>query len=167
MSQTNIPTVSDFDKSAEEDARLENAQLIDDLKRQLQKAETTSEQHQKQIANLQLRLDETLDDHGKLEEQGHEKDDKIQALRSEVREATRQRRELEASLETERNTMIREKEQQASREEELQSTIQRLNETMRQKEMRMQVEGERPNLSRSCKISPFSNRNVRCEAIGL
>ncbi len=93
-----------------------------------------------------------MDVHGTLEEQAHDKESKIQALQAESREAARQKREIEASLETDRAMMIREKEHQAGREEELQSTIQRLNESIRQKEMRMQVEGERPNLSRSCKL---------------
>lgn len=140
---------------SEEEARAQNAALIEDLKQQLQKAETASEQYQKQLGVLQMRLDEAVSEQGKLEDQAHEKDSKIDSLNGEVRDHVRQIRDLEQAHEQERNAMLQEKEQQASREEEMQATIQRLKESLSQKDMRINAEGDK-NISRSCKNSLFS-----------
>lgn len=144
---SSVPRVTN--DPSEEDARAQNAALIEELKEQLQKAETASEQYRKQLGVLQMRLDEAISEQGKLEDQVHEKDSKIEALNSEIREHARQIRDLEQAHETERNAMLQDKEQQASREEELQATIQRLKESLAQKD-RINAEGER-NMSRSCK----------------
>lgn len=138
---------------AEDDARAENAALIEELKQQLQKAESVSEEYQKQLGVLQMRLDEAVLEQGKLEEQAHEKENKIESLYSEVRDHARQIRDLEQGYETERAAMAKEKELQTSREEELQLSIQRLKETIAQKDLRVNVENDR-NLSRSRKIHP-------------
>ncbi|OJJ50582.1 hypothetical protein ASPZODRAFT_126472 [Penicilliopsis zonata CBS 506.65] len=154
LSMSNVPKITD-DASEEEEARAQNAALIADLKEQLQKAETASEQYRKQLGVLQMRLDEAVSEQGKLEDQAHEKDSKIEALNSEIREHVRQIRDLEQTHEMERNAMLQEKEQQASREEEMQATVQRLKESLAQKEMRIVADGER-NVSRS---SSFRNRS--------
>lgn len=135
---------------SEEEARAQNAALIEDLKEQLQKAETASEQYRKQLGVLQMRLDEAVTEQAKLEDQGHEKDSKIEALNGEIREHVRQIRDLEQAHELERNAMLQEKEQQASREEEMQATIQRLKEAVAQKDMRISADSDK-NVSRSCK----------------
>ncbi|KAI9370888.1 hypothetical protein BJX61DRAFT_63877 [Aspergillus egyptiacus] len=152
LSMSSVPKVA-ADPS-EEEARAQNAALIEDLKAQLQKAETASEQYQKQLGVLQLRLDEAVSEQAKLEDQGHEKDSRIEALNGEIREHVRQIRDLEQAHELERNAMLQEKEQQASREEEMQATIQRLKEAVAQKDMRINAESDK-NVSRS---SSFRNR---------
>lgn len=139
---------------SEEEARAQNAALIEDLKEQLQKAETASEQYRKQLGVLQMRLDEAVSEQSKLEDQGHERDSKIEALNGEIRDHVRQIRDLEQAHELERNAMLQEKEQQASREEEMQATIQRLKETVSQKDMRIGADGDK-NVSRSCKNPSF------------
>lgn len=136
---------------SEEEARAQNAALIEELREQLQKAETASEQYQKQLGVLQMRLDEAISEQGRLEDQAHERDTKIEALNSEVREQARKIRDLEQTHELERNAMLKEKEEQSNREEELQATIQRLKDSVAQKSMPVNAEGER-QVSRSCMI---------------
>lgn len=148
LSMSSVPKV-DNDPS-EEEARAQNAALIDDLKEQLQKAEIASEQYRKQLGVLQMRLDETVSDHGKLEDHSHERESKIEALNGEIREHVRQIRDLEQSHDMERNSMLQEKEQQISREEEMQATIQRLKDSVSQKDMRFNADNDK-NMSRSCK----------------
>lgn len=140
---------------SEEEARAQNAALIEDLKEQLQKAETASEQYRKQLGVLQMKLDEAVSEQGKLEDQSHERESKIEALNGEIREHVRQIRDLEQSHEMERNAMLQEKEQQASREEEMQATIQRLKESLAQKDMKINAESGK-DVSRS---SSFRNRS--------
>ncbi|PGH06821.1 hypothetical protein AJ80_08094 [Polytolypa hystricis UAMH7299] len=152
LSMSSVPKT--FTNPSDDDARAENAALIEELKEQVQKAESVSDQFRKQLGVLQLRLDEAVAEQGRLEEQAHEKDSSHSALQGEVRELSRQIRDLEQAHETERAAAAKDKEQQATREEELQSTIQRLKETIAQKDLRMNVEGDR-NLSRS---PSFRNR---------
>lgn len=150
---SNVPRISN--DPSEEEARAQNASLIEELREQLQKAETASEQYQKQLGVLQMRLDESVAEQGKLEDQAHERDNKIDTLSGEIREQARQIRDLEQSHELERNAMLQEKEQQTSREEELQATIQRLKESVAQKD-RITADGDRHQVSRS---SSFRNRS--------
>ncbi|KAF3392829.1 hypothetical protein F1880_008749 [Penicillium rolfsii] len=153
LSMSNVPRINS--DPSDEEARAQNAALIEDLRAQLQKAETASEQYQKQLGVLQMRLDEAISEQGKLEDQAHEKDTRLEALNSEIRDQARQIRDLEQNHELERNAMLQEKEQQTSREEELQATIQRLKDSVAQKSMPVNVEGER-QISRS---SSFRNRS--------
>ncbi|KAL2872550.1 uncharacterized protein BJX67DRAFT_12297 [Aspergillus lucknowensis] len=152
LSMSSVPKIA-ADPS-EEEARAQNAALIEDLKEQLQKAETASEQYQKQLGVLQMRLDEAISEQAKLEDQSHERDTKIETLNGEIREHVRQIRDLEQAHELERNAMLQEKEQQTSREEEMQATIQRLKEAVAQKDIRISAENDK-NVSRS---SSFRNR---------
>ncbi|KAJ5920097.1 hypothetical protein N7516_010955 [Penicillium verrucosum] len=153
LSMSNVPRVSN--DPSEEEARAQNAALIEELRAQLQKAENASEQYQKQLGVLQMRLDEAISEQTKLEDQAHERDSRIEALNSDIRDQGRQIRDLEQNHESERNAMLQEKEQQISREEEMQATIQRLKDSMAQKE-RMNAEGDRSQVSRS---SSFRNRS--------
>ncbi|KAB8079087.1 hypothetical protein BDV29DRAFT_165383 [Aspergillus leporis] len=152
LSTSSVPKVNR--DPSEEEARAQNAALIEELKEQLQKAETASEQYQKQLGVLQMRLDEAISEQGKLEDQAHEKDSKLEALNGEIREHVRQIRDLEQAHELERNAMLQEKEQQASREEEMQATIQRLKDSLTQKD-RINSDTDK-NVSRS---SSFRNRS--------
>lgn len=150
LSMSSVPRIS---APADEDARAQNAALIEELREQLQKAETASEQYRKQLGVLQMRLDEAVSEQGKLEDQGHEKDSKMEALNSEIRDHVRQIRDLEQSHEMERNAMLQEKEQQASHEEEMQATIQRLKDSLSQKDMKI-ADSDRSNISRSRMFCP-------------
>lgn len=142
---SNVPRISN--DPSEEEARAQNAALIDELKEQLQKAETASEQYQKQLGVLQMRLDDAISEQGKLEDRAHERDTRIETLNGEIRDQVRKIRDMEQNHEQERNAMLQEKEQQASREEEMQATIQRLKDSLAQKDMRINNEG---HISRSC-----------------
>jgi hypothetical protein len=82
---------------------------------------------------LQSRLEESLKEQAKLEERAHENDEHIEALRNEKREAARQIREMEAIYEAERSSMMKEKEDMSNREEEMQAIINRLKETLNQR----------------------------------
>ncbi|KAJ5151246.1 uncharacterized protein N7482_010498 [Penicillium canariense] len=152
LSMSNVPRINN--DPSEEEARAQNAALIEELREQLQKAETASEQYQKQLGVLQMRLDEAVSEQGKLEDQAHEKDTRLERLDGEIRDQARQIRDLEQNHELERNAMLQEKEQQTSREEELQATIQRLKDSVAQKSIPMNAESER-QISRS---SSFRNR---------
>ncbi|OTA95086.1 hypothetical protein M434DRAFT_70027 [Hypoxylon sp. CO27-5] len=120
-------------KVGDADARAETVLLIEDLKERLQKADAASEQHRKQAEVLQTRLDDALKEQAKLEERVHESEEQIEVLRNEKRETARQMREMEAIYEAERSSMMKEKEEMANREEEMQAVINRLKETLNQR----------------------------------
>ena len=128
------------DAGVEDDARAENVQLVAELKEQLQKAELASEQYQKQLEVLHLRLDEVLTDQTRLEEQIHQRETEVQVLQANAKDFARQKREMEHFHEAEKTLILKERKQQASMEEELQSVIRRLNETIRQREIRSHVD---------------------------
>ncbi len=82
---------------------------------------------------LQSRLDETLQEHGKLEDKLHENEERVEALENEKRDALRQRREMESIYEAERSSMNKEREEMSNREEEMQAVIQRLKDSLNSK----------------------------------
>lgn len=149
LSTSSVPKMSAND-SSDEEARAQMAALIDDLKEQLHKAETTSQQYQKQLDVLQIRLDEAVAEQAKLEEQIHEKDSKIEALNEQIREHPRIIREMQQAHDQELNALLKEKEQHVIKEEELQFTIQRLKESLAQREARAASDADK-NVSRSCR----------------
>ncbi|KAJ5591531.1 uncharacterized protein N7459_001900 [Penicillium hispanicum] len=153
LSMSSMPRLSS--EPSEEEARAQNAALVEDLRAQLQKAETVCEQFQKQLGVMQMRLDEAINEQGKLEDQAHERETQIETLSSEIRNQARMIRDLEQNQEMERNAMLQEKEQQNSREEDLQATIQRLKDSVAQKDLRINAESDRHQVSRS---SSFRNR---------
>ncbi|KIW05524.1 uncharacterized protein PV09_03405 [Verruconis gallopava] len=120
--------------SADEDARMESSALIDDLKDKLQRAEQAAEDYKKQVEVLQSRLDEAIQEQGKLEDRLHEEEERVEGLENERREVLRQKREIETIYETERAAAMKEREATQAREEELQSIIQRLKESLSQKD---------------------------------
>ena len=142
-------------ENQDDDTRAEAASVISDLKEQVQKAETVSEQYRKQLGVLQMRLDDAISEQGKSEDQAHEKDRIIASQQEEVRQLSRRLREMEQAHETELASVLKDKEHLVNKEEDLQDVIQRLKETIAQKDPRMNVDGER-NLSRSCKFFFFS-----------
>lgn len=150
LSQTASNTSQD---GADEDAREETAALIHELKERLQKAETASEEYQKQIEVLGSRLDEAVKDQARLEERVHEEEERVEGLENEKRESIRQHRELEAIYEAERAASMKEKEEAQSNEDALQDTIQRLKEAVAMKDLRSEGGEDAPRLSRTCKAS--------------
>ncbi|KKY24350.1 putative m serotype precursor [Phaeomoniella chlamydospora] len=120
---------------SEDDLRAETAQLVEDLKAQLQRAEAASDQYRKQLDLLQSRLDETTHEHLALEEKLHEQDGKIESLKLEVKAHIKEKRDIEQSIEAERAMMAKDKEQHNAKEEALQAIIQRLNEGLKQREV--------------------------------
>lgn len=128
-----LASANNANVEAEEAARAETVALLDDLKERLVKAEGASEQYRKQAEILQSKLDEATQEQAKLEEKVHESEEQIEALRNEKREATRQIREMEAIYEAERSSMAKEKEDMANREEEMQTVIQRLKDSLSQR----------------------------------
>ncbi|KEQ71710.1 hypothetical protein M436DRAFT_9078, partial [Aureobasidium namibiae CBS 147.97] len=145
-------------KSAMADAKAEAAAVIDDLRERLQKAEVAAEEAQKQHAIAQARLDESSKEHNNIEESMHEQEERLEQLEIEKKESIRQRREFEAIYEAERAQSMKEKEELQVREEELRDTIQRLKETMAQKEMRGEDE-RRQSISRASSFRSNASPN--------
>ena len=134
--------------TADDDAREEAAAALQDLKERLEKAETESEERQRQIEVLNARLDDSLKEQTKLEERAHEEEEKVEALENEKRELNRKQRELEGIYEAERAQAMKDKDEFHTKEEELLETIQRLKEALANKDMRTS-EGEE-GVSRTC-----------------
>jgi hypothetical protein len=156
LSVSSVPKITGSDASSfDDEARAQNAALIDELKEQLQKAETASEQYQKQLGVLQSRLDDAITEQQKLEDQVHERNSNVEAMNAQIRDHARQLRDMEQAHEQERKAMLQDKEQQASREEELQSTVQRLKESIAQKDIRVNTDSDKSNISRSCMKPPI------------
>ncbi|KAF3760626.1 hypothetical protein M406DRAFT_217692, partial [Cryphonectria parasitica EP155] len=147
-----VPSTSGSSVEEEEAARAEKLAMLDDLKDRLGKAEISSEEYRKQAEVLQARFDEVTKEQVKYEEKCHELEEQSEALQNEKREATRKIREMEAIYEAERSAMVKEKEDMANREEELQMVIARLKDSLNQQ--KMAGEDEQPRPSRS--VNPAS-----------
>lgn len=143
----------------DDDVRAETAALIQELKDRLQKAETVSEEYQKQVEVLQSRLDDALHEQAKLEERVHEEEERVEALQNEQKEMVRRHRELEGIYEAERAGSMKEKEEAQAREDELHDIIQRLKETLAQRDLRPGSD-EEGRMSRTCKSPGFGYRRV-------
>lgn len=144
-SSLSIPT-----SEAEEVVRAEAAAIVEDLKARLEKADAASEQYRKQTDVLQSRLDDALKEQAKLEERCHESEEQIEALRNEKRESARQMREMETIYEAEKSKILKEKEDMANKEEEMQAVINRLKDTLNQRNNE-----EDGRSSRHCKFYAF------------
>jgi chromosome segregation ATPase len=132
----------------EEAIRAETVAIIDDLKDRLAQAESACETYKRQAEVLQSKLDDALKEQAKMEEKVHESEEQIEALTNEKREAARQMREMENIYEAERSAMMKEKEEMANREEEMQSVIQRLKDSLAQRNL----DEDRP--TRQCRFLP-------------
>jgi hypothetical protein len=85
-----------------------------------------------------------------LEDSVHENSERIEELENAKKESVRARRELEHIYESERAATMKEKEETATREEEMRNAMQRMKETLAQREMRAGLDDERrPMVSRS------------------
>ena len=125
------------DEPSDDDARAEQVTLMEELRNRVQKAETASEEYQKQLNLLQARLDESQQSHGLLEDQLHEQRVQVEELESEKIQAGRQKRDIERLFDEERNAMLRDHDLQKQKEEDLESTIARLKENLLQKEQEL------------------------------
>ncbi|VUC28571.1 unnamed protein product [Clonostachys rosea] len=119
--------------TAASDARAEAAAAVEDLQQRLEKEEKLSEQYKKQLEVLQSKFDDATREAAKLEEKVHENEEHIESLQNEKREATRQIREMESIYEAERSSILKEKEEMGNREEEMQTVIQRLKDSLAQR----------------------------------
>lgn len=132
-----------------EDLRAEHAQLVEDLRLQVQRAETASDHYQKELEILQQRLHEVVGERDTLEDQISQSHTDVQAVHQEAKDLKRKKSQLEHAHEAEKAMMLKEREEQANKEQELQGIIQRLNETIRQKGLLAHVDADHSALSRS------------------
>ncbi|EGX93299.1 M protein, serotype 2.1 precursor, putative [Cordyceps militaris CM01] len=119
--------------AAESDAHAEATAAAEDLQQRLEKEEKQSELFSKQIDVLQTKLDDAVKESATLEEKVHEYEEQLEAFTNEKREATRQIREMETIYEAERSSMLKEKEDMANKEEQMQTIIQRLKDSLAQR----------------------------------
>lgn len=124
------------DEASEDDARAEHVSLMEELRSRVQKAETASEEYQRQLNLLQARLDESQQEQGQLEDRLHQSNSKIEELESDRVQIARQKREMQDLYGTERTSMLKDKAEQKTREDELISANQRLKESLAQRETR-------------------------------
>lgn len=131
------------DGASDDDARAEHVSLMDELRSRVQKAETASEDYQRQLNLLQARLDESQQEQSQLEDQLHRSNSSIEELESDRAQSARQRREMQDLYETERTSMLKDKAEQKRREDELTSANQRMKESLAQRETRNNGEDSR------------------------
>ena len=143
--QTSFLSTNSGDDQGDEEARAEHVSLLDELRTRVQKAETASEEYQRQLNLLQARLDESQQSHGKLEDQLHEKREQLEELETGKVQVARQKRDLEKLFEEERAAMINDQSEQNAKHEGLQTTVQRLRENLAQKEQELADERESAN----------------------
>lgn len=144
----------DDDLDQDEDEKNANAQIMVDLKEQVQRAEQASEQYRKQLEAMQQRLDAATNEQTEAEEREFQRRTDMDRLRAEVKDSSRQRREQEISHESEKRLLLQERDRQTAKEAELQSVINRLNETLRNKGL------EKSIASRAGGSSPVSTYNL-------
>lgn len=144
------------DEASEDDARAENNALMDELRERVQKAESASEEYRRQLSILHARLGESMQDQAKLEDRVHENEAKANLLEEEKVTFLRQKREVERQIESERTAVMQDEAQHKAREVEQQSVVQRLKETLAQRELKASAEDDK-GLSRSCKYSISSD----------
>jgi len=143
----------------DDEAKPETAALLEELKSQLRKAETASNEYQKQLLVLQSRLDETMGEQIHLEEVTQNNLEKIEFLQNENKKALKQNREIERMQEIDKNASLREIENARERELELNGIVQRLKESLPYREPR-KITDTNGTLSRTGKLPvlwlPFS-----------
>lgn len=136
----------------EENSRGETTQLMDDLKERLQRAEIAAEEFKRHNEALQSRLDDVVKEQSKQEEKMHEDEEHIEELENEKRELLKQKRELETIYEAERAAVMKDSEATHAREEDLQSIIQRLKDSLSQKDSLRTPNNEDVAISRNGKF---------------
>lgn len=136
--------------AADDDAKAEAAGLVEDLKAQLRKAESASDEYQKQLYIVQQKLDEIQVDYAKAEDAANEHIERIEALTKDNQDAQRKYKELENIYENEKAASMREREEAMAREEDLQGTVQRLKDSIKDPK-KTNGDGE-PVLSRAASL---------------
>ena len=145
------------DEASEDDARAERGSLMDELRSRVLKAETASEDYQRQLKLLQARLDESQQEQGQLEERLHQSNKNVEELETDQAHFARQKREMQDMYETERTSMLKDNAGQKAREDELIFANQRLKESLAQRETRNTGEDSRfssPRLRESDQFAP-------------
>ena len=135
----NIGAFGDDEAAHEEDARIESATTVENLKKSLHSAEVMCEEHRQQAEVLQQKMDQMLREHARLEEQLHDSTLSNDGHEARRKEDSRRVRDMASLFESERAAMLRDREEAGAREKELQATVQRLKETMAGREMRFHV----------------------------
>ena len=132
---TNAKSSAWLDDS-EEDAKQERLTLVDDLKERLIRAEMSSENCQRQVEVLQMKLDEAHEEQSKLEHRLHQEEECQEQLMTQRKETLRQYHDLKNRYESERVANARHKEDLQAREEELLAVIHRLKSSLAEKTTR-------------------------------
>ena len=155
------------DEMSEDDARAEHISMMDELRSRVQKAETASEEYQRQLNLLQARLDESHQEHGQLEDRLHQNNLRVEELESDSALFARQKREMQDLHDTERTSLLKDVAEQKKREEELISVNQRLKESLTQREARNSGEDSKigsPRIRENDQFAPpaaASGRDVK------
>jgi DNA repair exonuclease SbcCD ATPase subunit len=131
-------------------------QLMDDLRERLGKAELAAEELKKNNESLQIRLDEANKEQAKQEEKMHEDEERIEELENAKRDLLKQKRELETIFEAERAAVMKEKDSTSAREEDLQHVIQRLKESLSNRDSLKPSSTDDLSNSRNCKSTDLA-----------
>ncbi|KAL8969178.1 MAG: hypothetical protein Q9183_002119 [Haloplaca sp. 2 TL-2023] len=152
------PNVSEDPQEA--DARAEQASLLEELRNRVKNAEELSEDYQRQLKALQSRLDESSQEHDKLENHMHEREARVVELESQAKQVAREKRELETSIESERNAMSREQAEQKAVEEELRAVNQRLKDNIADRDLRTNEQVPDVNMKDQAATGTSSQPNI-------
>lgn len=131
---------------------------MEDLKDQLRKTETASEEYQKQLHVLQARLDEALASQNEIEQSSNQHVETVAALEVQLQESHRSTVDLQKKLEGEQQISNQERESASTRESELNDIILRLKDSLAQRESRQSLSGE-GSLSRATSFRGRSSPN--------
>ena len=137
--------------ASEEDARAENLSLMEELKERLRNTESAAEEYQRQLNMSHTKLDESLQEQEKLEDQMHENNKRVEELQNDKIQILRQKREMESVVGSERSAFSQERTEQRIKEEELQSVIHRLKETLANRDSQNTVDGGKEE-RRACEL---------------
>lgn len=115
----------------DDDAKAANAQIIADLKQQVERAEQASETYRRQLDAMQRQLDEASNQTTAAEEREFQFRTQIDKLEAQLKDSARQNREMELSYDSETKMFLQDKEMQSMKEAELHSMVSRLTENLR------------------------------------
>ncbi|KAF2152614.1 hypothetical protein K461DRAFT_321594 [Myriangium duriaei CBS 260.36] len=147
---TNARNVTDNVDISDADSKAQTSAAIEEMQESLRLSQEACEDYQKQIALLQARAADSADEHRKLEETTQELTERLEELENEKRDSLRSKRELEAIYESDRAVSLKFREEAQAKEEELVDTIQRLKDSLAQREFRPGTEeSKKPDLSRT------------------
>lgn len=142
----------------DDDSKAETTALVDDLKEQLRKTETASEEYQKQLHVLQFRLDEAMAAQTELEETSNQHAETIAKLEADSKDAQRTKNDMQTKLESEQQSNNSEREAASTRETELTEVIARLKDSLAQRDSKQGLSGE-GSLSRTASLRGRTSPN--------